>query len=153
MSNPRRLGKIGPVLNLSPEKVLLLLLIALLVLGPNRLPEAARGLGRLVANVRKMSGTFQTEMRDALAEPSDALKGAVGDLGLDSLRDSLRDVGQVTNAFRNPLGAVTRSLTDAVTGPATPAPPTVGPATAGPTPPGPATLGDVPAPPDDPSLN
>ena len=36
------------VLNFSPEKLFLVGLIALVVLGPNRLPQAARTLGRLV---------------------------------------------------------------------------------------------------------
>ncbi len=149
-------------MNLSPEKVLLLLLIALVVLGPNRLPEAARGLGRLLANLRKMSGSFQTEVRDALTEPNDALKGAVGDLGLDGLRDSLRDVGQVTSALRNPMGAATRGLADAFSAPtSTPAPPASASTPAAASKPALGSAGadagpagsDVPSPPDDPSLN
>jgi sec-independent protein translocase protein TatB len=147
------------VLNLSPEKVLLLLLIALVVLGPNRLPDAARSMGRLVANLRKLSGTFQSEVSSALAEPSDALKGAVGDLGLDGLRDSLRDVGQVAGALRNPMAAATRSITDSFTTPmagTAPAAPAAGLPAAAATPPpsaaSPAVPADMPSP-DDPSLN
>jgi sec-independent protein translocase protein TatB len=79
------------VLNFSPEKLLLVFVIALVVLGPNRLPQAARTLGKVVAEMRRMSGTFQAEVRDALVEPRDALSNVVGDLGLDSLRQSLRD--------------------------------------------------------------
>jgi len=79
------------VLNFSPEKLLLVAIIALVVLGPSRLPQAARTLGRALAEVRKVSGSFQAEVRDAIAEPRDALSNAVGELGLRDLRTSVRD--------------------------------------------------------------
>ncbi len=55
--------------NVGPEKLLLLLVIALLVLGPTKLPDAARSLGRALGEFRKVSGRLQTEVRDALADP------------------------------------------------------------------------------------
>jgi sec-independent protein translocase protein TatB len=79
------------VLNFSPEKLLLVGILALVVLGPHRLPQAARTLGRLVAEARRVSGSFQSEVREALTEPRDALSNAVGDLGLTDLRSSVRD--------------------------------------------------------------
>ena len=79
------------MLNFSPEKLLLVAIIALVVLGPSRLPQAARTLGRALAEVRKVSGSFQAEVRDAIAEPRDALSNAVGELGLRDLRTSVRD--------------------------------------------------------------
>lgn len=159
------------MLNISPEKLLLLLLIALVVLGPNRLPQAARTIGKTVANLRRLSGSFQTEVREALAEPHDALAGAVGDLGLDDLRDTLRDVRQVTSTVTNPIGAVTKGLAGPFNGAlgnpevatATPAgaPPTAAEGAARalgspvnpPTPSHRAATTDLPPPPDDPSLN
>jgi sec-independent protein translocase protein TatB len=63
-----------------PEKLILLFVIALIVLGPNRLPQAARTLGRFMGELRRMSGSFQDEVKEALADPKDALTAAVGDL-------------------------------------------------------------------------
>lgn len=96
------------MLNFSPEKLLLVGILALVVLGPHRLPQAARTLGRLVAEARRISGSFQSEVRDALTEPRDALSNAVGDLGLTDLRSSVRDtmtgaVSPFTTAI-NPAG-------------------------------------------------
>jgi sec-independent protein translocase protein TatB len=89
------------VLNFSPEKLFLLGILALVVLGPHRLPQAARTLGRLVAEARRVSGSFQTEVREALTEPRDALSHAVGDLGLTDLRSSVRDtVTEAVNPFK-----------------------------------------------------
>ena len=57
------MGSIG-----APE-ILVILVVALLVLGPNRLPEAARQVGRAMAEMRRISAGFQAEMRDAMQTP------------------------------------------------------------------------------------
>ena len=70
--------------DLSPEKILLLGVIAIVVLGPDRLPKAARTAAKFLHQVRAVSGSLQAEMQDVLAEPRQALNDAVGDLGLPS---------------------------------------------------------------------
>ena len=55
--------------NLGGGELLVLLLIALLVLGPDKLPSAARNVGRALTEFRRMSAGFQAELRDALQEP------------------------------------------------------------------------------------
>jgi sec-independent protein translocase protein TatB len=55
--------------NLDPDKLLVLFVIAMLVLGPKRLPEAARTMGRWLAEVRKYTSGFQNEFRGLLDEP------------------------------------------------------------------------------------
>lgn len=109
--------------------------IALIVLGPQRLPEAARTLGRFVAQVRRMSASFQQEVREAIAEPTDAVTSAVADFRVPDIRRSVRDV--VSSTFSAP---VTATPTPQVT--------PAGPPTA-------ATNGSAVAPvaPDDPALN
>lgn len=57
------------MLNVGPPELLLILLIALLVLGPNKLPDAARQVGRAMAELRRLSSGFQAELRDAMQEP------------------------------------------------------------------------------------
>lgn len=60
-----------------------LLLIALVVLGPDKLPDAMRRAGRAYAEFKKVTTGFQTELKNALDEPmremkstADALKQA-----------------------------------------------------------------------------
>ncbi len=55
--------------NIGPAELLVVLVIALLVLGPTKLPDAARQVGRALGEMRKLSSGFQAEMRDALKEP------------------------------------------------------------------------------------
>ena len=57
------------MLNVGTPELLLILLVALLVLGPQKLPEVARQVGKAMAEVRKLTSGFQAEMRDALQEP------------------------------------------------------------------------------------
>jgi sec-independent protein translocase protein TatB len=51
--------------NVGGGELLVIALVALLVLGPQRLPEAARTLGKVVGEVRRLSSGFQREVRDA----------------------------------------------------------------------------------------
>ena len=50
-------------------EILLVLVVALLVLGPSRLPEAARSIGKALGEFRRVTSGFQAEVRDAFAEP------------------------------------------------------------------------------------
>jgi Sec-independent protein translocase protein TatA len=70
------------VFDLSPEKILFLGVIAIMVLGPDRLPQAARTLAKVLHQFRTASGSLQSEMRDVLAEPRRAVNDAISDLGL-----------------------------------------------------------------------
>ena len=57
------------MLNVGTPELLVIMLVALVVLGPQKLPEVARQVGRAMAEVRKLTSGFQAEMRDALQEP------------------------------------------------------------------------------------
>ncbi len=56
-------------MNLDPDKLVVLFVIALLVLGPKRLPEVARTAGRWMAEVRKYTSAIQGELHGVLGEP------------------------------------------------------------------------------------
>jgi sec-independent protein translocase protein TatB len=120
------------VFDLSPEKLLLLGVIALVVLGPERLPKAARRAGQLLTQLRQASGTFQQELHGALAEPRQALEEAKQELGLAS-------IPRVPSVRR----AVVDTLTGAVDTPSWVSPPADPDVADGPPPPAP----------DDPALN
>jgi sec-independent protein translocase protein TatB len=57
------------VFNLSGSELIFLVLIALVVLGPDKLPEAMRRAGKLYNDFKKMTAGFQDEMRTVLDEP------------------------------------------------------------------------------------
>jgi len=56
---------------LGPAEILVILVVALIVLGPSRLPEAGRQVGKALAEVRKWSQGFQDEVRSVMDPPVD----------------------------------------------------------------------------------
>jgi Tat protein translocase TatB subunit len=54
------------VFNVGAGELLVILLIALIVLGPEKLPDAARKMGNVMGELRRMSSGFQNEMRSAM---------------------------------------------------------------------------------------
>jgi sec-independent protein translocase protein TatB len=95
----------------------MLAVIALVVLGPTRLPQAARTAGKWIGELRKLTSRFQDEMSGVLAEPKDAITAAMGDL--------TKEVG----GWRNEVAGMSRSFTTPFTAPAatTPTTPTTPP--------------------------
>ena len=53
------------MLGIGPEELLLVLIVALLVLGPERLPKVARDVGRVVGDLRRTSDEFREEFMQA----------------------------------------------------------------------------------------
>ena len=94
--------------NLSGSELVFLLLLALIVLGPEKLPEAVRKFGRVYSELKKMSTGFQTELKSALDEPmremretADALrKAAQFDVDLDP--KAMFGLGGTTDATATP---------------------------------------------------
>lgn len=81
--------------SLTSGEVIMVLVFALIVLGPERLPGAARSLGQQMAKARKMFASMQHEMREVIDDP--AMK-------------PLRDVGEFVADPRRKLGEYARSF-------------------------------------------
>jgi sec-independent protein translocase protein TatB len=66
------------VFNVGGGEIIVIMLLALIVLGPERLPDAAKKVGRVMGEVRRMTSGFQEEVRGAmdLDGRGDALKRA-----------------------------------------------------------------------------
>jgi Tat protein translocase TatB subunit len=60
------------VFGIGTGELLLILIVALLVLGPKRLPEIARSLGKGMAEFRRASSEFQRTLTASLEEPPPA---------------------------------------------------------------------------------
>jgi len=87
--------------NVGSGEVLVILLIALLVLGPDKLPDAMRQAGRMLGEVRKVSDGFRAEVRSAMDDPIEA---AARERGAKAVSASMAESGVATG---DDAGAVT----------------------------------------------
>jgi sec-independent protein translocase protein TatB len=91
---------------MSIEHLLVLLVAGLFVLGPERLPEAARWLAQAVHKVREFASQSQEQLRSELGPE------------LDELRKPLQDLAALRSL--DPRAALTSYLLDSTPAPVTP---------------------------------
>ena len=90
--------------NIGGGEILVVLLIAMVVLGPERLPKAARDIGRAIAEFRRITTNVQSDLRDAM--------------GADEFRESmesLRSVVDLKSSINGELQGLSTSLTSTLT--------------------------------------
>ena len=65
--------------NLGMGEITVILLLALIFLGPKKLPEMASGLGRMIRQLRKITSDVKNEivLDDAIRKPFEELRDAV----------------------------------------------------------------------------
>lgn len=63
-------------MNLGPAEILVILVLALIVFGPKRLPEVGRQVGGALREIRKVQHTVRSEINEALREPTPTLPPA-----------------------------------------------------------------------------
>jgi sec-independent protein translocase protein TatB len=73
--------------NIGGGEVLVIALVALIVLGPDRLPDAARRVGSFLGELRKMSDGFQSELRSAMEVPDEPVVKPKSGPGLAAVTD------------------------------------------------------------------
>ena len=62
------------VFNLDGGKIVFLLIVALVVLAPDKLPDAMRKAGKAYADLRRIVAGFQDEVKSVLDEPMRELR-------------------------------------------------------------------------------
>lgn len=82
--------------NVGGGELLIILFVALVVLGPDKLPDAARKIGNVMGEVRRMSAGFQDEIRSAMDAPQRAVQ---------SVKDAVTQPSETTAEPPEPLVA------------------------------------------------
>jgi len=54
-------------MSIGPQEIVVILILALLIFGPRRLPDIARQVGKAVREVRKVSSEFEREVKTSFA--------------------------------------------------------------------------------------
>jgi sec-independent protein translocase protein TatB len=112
--------------NIGTAELLLIFVIALIVVGPRRLPEIARSLGKVVNDVRKMSQEFTAEVTRGLEAPAKELTEVKRELeapvkGLTEVTQGLtapvkeltKELAGVTQGLKDPAKELAKELTEA----------------------------------------
>lgn len=126
--------------NLSGSELVFLLLLALVILGPEKLPEALRKFGKTYAEVKKAATGFQSEMRTAMDEPLREMQQTANTLR-EAIEQGANEVSAEIKTTAAPLATQSR-LTFSAAPPAT-EPPAAEPVAA-PTVDAPSTEGEPP---------
>lgn len=67
------------MMNVGAGELLVIFMIGLIVLGPTKLPEAARQIGRAAGELRRFSAGFQQELRESMHDPVAETKSTFAD--------------------------------------------------------------------------
>ena len=101
--------------NIGTAELLLIFVIALIVVGPRRLPEIAQTLGKIVSDIRKMSQEFTVDVMREMNASSDAKENGakkianqnVSEKPIQSLGEIVSDVRKISQEFTE---EITREL-------------------------------------------
>jgi len=85
------------MMGISPTELLLIAIVALVVIGPKDLPAALRSMGRSVRTIRRMAGSFQSQVDQFVRESEiDTLRREIMDLSKDANRATTMGKGAPT---------------------------------------------------------
>ena len=110
--------------DLSGSKILFLIIIALVVLGPDKLPEAMRKAGKVYGDFKRMTSGFQNEMKSVLDEPMRELR-ETAELAKKSAMFDTSSLTSSLNAVVKPQSGSMAAVTPST--PAAAAPPVAAP--------------------------
>ena len=101
---------------LGTSEIIVILVLALLIIGPNKLPELAATVGKTIRDLRNSAKEISKEISDDFVNPIlDTTKGIQEDIqediSLSSLRDEVKSFrNDLLSPFSDDLKAITDSL-------------------------------------------
>jgi sec-independent protein translocase protein TatB len=101
--------------NIGTAELLLIFVVALIVVGPRRLPEIARSLGKVVNDIRKISKEFTAEMTRELEAPTKELTEVTQGLKAP-VKGLTKELTEVTQGLKAPVKELTKELTEVTQG-------------------------------------
>lgn len=93
--------------SLSFAEIITIVVVILIIFGPNRLPEFARKLGELMARARKATSEFTNDLSGEFSDSADPLKSAKEDY--DGIKEDLKKAGSAFAGYTE-MPSVDRKL-------------------------------------------
>lgn len=89
-------------MKIGPLELVVIFVVALLVIGPNKLPEVAKKLGLAMKEFKKASESITNEIKESVVEPLDEMQ--------KPLRDAVSPITDAEKEIRSSLKEVTDSV-------------------------------------------
>jgi len=78
--------------NIGPWELALILLVALIVVGPGKLPEVAKGLGKGINEFKKITTGYKREFDEAMRDVEQTVKPESYDPPADSKQETINTI-------------------------------------------------------------
>jgi TatA/E family protein of Tat protein translocase len=96
-------------MNLGPAEILVILVVALVVFGPKRLPEVGRQVGGALREIRKVQDSVRSEINTVLhddsPDPTPSIRGPEADRDHDDEVGALPPVRNLDDPDHGPSGS------------------------------------------------
>ena len=100
------------IFNIGTAELLLIFVIALIVVGPRRLPEIAQSLGKVVRDLRKMSQEFTVDIMREVNAPTDGKETGAKRIRDQSTSDKpVQSLGEIIGDVRKMSQELTEEIT------------------------------------------
>ncbi len=99
-------------LNIGPMELLFILILALIVFGPSRLPEIGRALGKSLREFRQMTQEFSKTLSEFEEELGGEIKGTSETL-TSTVSEVKRELEEASKALTSPVTQVGKELEEA----------------------------------------
>jgi len=106
------------------SEMLVILLVAIIVIGPKELPGMMRSFGNVMAKIKKMAREFQGQIDDAMRDTE------LSTSAFQPMEDAKKSMEKIQNAMSNPLDAHKEVISDELTEASAAAEAALGPETA-----------------------
>jgi Tat protein translocase TatB subunit len=93
--------------NIGTAELILIFIIALIVVGPRRLPEIGREIGKILSDIRKMSQEFTTDLTRELEVPAKELTEMTRELEAPA-----KELREMTREMNAPAKNIERAMTN-----------------------------------------
>jgi TatA/E family protein of Tat protein translocase len=105
---------------MSFNEIIVLLIIALVLFGPDDLPDIARALGKIVYEIKKITGDMTKEFQEAVNTPSNMLKKTLDDAlyatpkksGQEAKKEAAKETAKETETETSSVASATTTTTD-----------------------------------------
>jgi TatA/E family protein of Tat protein translocase len=94
-------------MSIGPTEIVIVLILALLVFGPGRLPQMGRTLGRGLREFKNAAETAKTELglHEIIDDVNDVKSDITSSLGVDEIKASISDVTSTIDDAKKSMGA------------------------------------------------